>query len=367
MNQFRVHSAAEQVSAHLREGIATGVWRGEMPGVLALADELRVNHKTVEAALSLLEREGMLRSQGARRPRRIAEESSRGSTRSLRIGIVMYDESDLRSDLFLDIRHLLQEAGHVPFVAKRRFLDIGMNSRKLAAMVERQPADAWLAFAPSRDALEWFSAAGLPVFAMFGRFRRLEVAGGAPDKTRAYEAAVRALVQHGHRKIVLLARTEHRQPVPSLSVKAFLDAMAAAGIETGEHQYHCPPWENSREGFHRCLQSMFQRTAPTALIVQEGILFGAVQQFLSARGILVPGDVSLVCTDPDPTFVWRIPTVAHIRWNRMPLVRRVAQWADQIALGKDDRRQLLTRAEYVPGGTVGPVRTRHLGSAGIRA
>ena len=355
----------EQVADHLKEGLAAGRWRDEMPGVLALAGELRVNHKTVEAALSLLEHEGHLHSQGARRARRIAEGTAGASTRSLRIGILIYDESDLRSDFFLDIRHLLQEAGHEPFLARRMLLDIGMDTRKLAAVAERQPADAWLAFAASREALEWFSAKRIPVFAMFGRFRRLEVAGGAPDKTRAYEAAVRALVEQGHRKIVMLARTEHRQPVPSLSVNAFLNAMEAAGIATGD--YHCPSWDNTREGFHRCLESLFQRTAPTALIVQEGILFGAVQQFLASRGIQVPRDLSLVCTDPDPTFVWRIPTVAHIRWNSTPLVRRVAQWADRIAMGKDDRRQLLTRAEFVPGGTIGRVRTRNLASAGIQA
>lgn len=327
-----------------------------MPGVLALSGELRVNHKTVEAALSLLEREGLLQSQGARRPRRIAGAGQGAAPRLLRIGMLMYDETDLRSDCIVEIRHLLHEAGHVPFVAKGILKDIGMDSQKLAAVVERHPADAWLAFAAPMETLAWFAAAGIPVFSMFGRFRRLAVAGGAPDKTRAYQAAVRALVEHGHRKIVLLARTEHRHPLPSLSVKAFLDAMAAAGIATSD--YHCPPWENTREGFQRCLEALFRRTPPTALVIQEAVLFGAVQQFFGVRGIRVPRDVSLVCTDPDPSFAWRIPTVAHIRWSNAALVRRVAQWADQIALGKDDRRKVLTQAEFVPGGTIGTVNAR---------
>jgi hypothetical protein len=63
-----------------------------------------------------------------------------------------------------------------------------------------------------------------------------------------------------------------------------------------------------------------------------------------------------VCTDYDPSFAWRIPTVAHIHWDSGPLVRRVVRWADSVALGKDDRRQLLSKAEFVPGGTIGPAR-----------
>jgi len=30
-------------------------------------------------------------------------------------------------------------------------------------------------------------------------------------------------------------------------------------------------------------------------------------------------------------------------------------WADNVAHGKDDRRQTFTKAEFIEGGTVGPV------------
>jgi DNA-binding LacI/PurR family transcriptional regulator len=322
-----------------------------MPGVVALAAELRVNHKTVEAALSLLVRQGALLDQGPRRVARIAETSVR---RSMRIGILLHDAMDLRSQITVEIRHLLHEAGHATFVARRHITDIGPDVAKTAAVVRKHPADAWLAMAAPLEMLRWFAGKEIPVFALFGRFRSLPVAGGAPDKTAAYTAAVRLLAAQGHRQIVLLSRPQQRLPKPGLSVRTFLNALAAEGIETND--YHCPPWENTREGFQRCLQSMFVLSRPTALVVQETLLFGAVQQFLVARGIRVPQDVSLVCTDYDPSFAWRIPTVAHIHWDSGPLVRRVVRWADSVALGKDDRRQLLSKAEFVPGGTIGPAR-----------
>jgi DNA-binding LacI/PurR family transcriptional regulator len=352
MDSLKIRSAVEQVAEYLKDGLAAGVWRGEMPGGVALAAELGVNHKTVEGALSLLVRQGALLDQGPRRPRRVAWIAGASVRRSMRVGILLHDATDMLSQITVEIRHLLHEAGHATFVARRLITDIGPDVAKTAAVVRKHPADAWLTLAAPLEMLRWFAGNEIPVFAMYGRFRSLPVAGGAPDKTAAYTAAVRMLAAHGHRRIVLLSRPQQRLPKPSLSVRTYLNALAAEGIATND--YHCPPWENTREGFQRCLESLFSLSPPSALVVQESFLFGAVQQFLVARGIRVPQDVSLVCTDHDPSFVWRIPTVAHIHWDSGPLVRRVVRWADHIAVGKDDRRQLLSKAEFVPGGTIGP-------------
>ena len=96
-------------------------------------------------------------------------------------------------------------------------------------------------------------------------------------------------------------------------------------------------------------------TPPTALIIQEAVLFAAAQQFLARRGLRVPEDVSLICTDADPTFAWCRPTVAYIGWDSRPVVRRIVRWAANLSSGKTDVRQVLTPAEFVPGGTIGPV------------
>ena len=36
------------------------------------------------------------------------------------------------------------------------------------------------------------------------------------------------------------------------------------------------------------------------------------------------------------------------------VARRVKRWVNNVAHGKDDRRQSFTKAEFVDGGTVGP-------------
>ena len=104
------------------------------------------------------------------------------------------------------------------------------------------------------------------------------------------------------------------------------------------------------------LDNLYRVTPPSALILDEAFLFIAAHQHLAHRGILAPQHVSLVCTSPDPTFAWCQPTIAHIRYDIRPALRRVVRWADNLARGKEDRRQSSTKAEFVDGGTVGPVR-----------
>ncbi len=354
MMKLRIYSAAEQVATHLRALLQAGAWREEMPGVVSLASELGVNHKTVEAALKLLTCEGILVSQGARKSRKIPFMDKVVDRPSLRIGILVHDAIELQTDYLVEIRHQLIESGHTPFVAHKSLIDLGMDVEKVAHFVAENPANAWLIVSAPREVVEWFSLQPVPFFGLFAQIRRLQYASAGPDKTPAYMEVVRKLVNYGHQRIVLLARSLHRYPIPGHSERHFLRALSAAGIEVSD--YHFPFWEDTKDAFHHCLEGLFQATPPTALLVEEPILFAAVQQFLAERGIRVPGDVSLVCADPDPTFAWRIPTVAHIRWDSAPCVRRVVHWANHLASGKEDRRRLLTAAEFVDGGTIGPVK-----------
>jgi LacI family transcriptional regulator len=160
------------------------------------------------------------------------------------------------------------------------------------------------------------------------------------------------LIDLGHRRITLLARPRRRLPKPGRSEQAFLDELEANDLLVGD--FNLPDWEDRKEGLQQCLLSLFQVTPPTALICEESLVYTAALQFLAARGLRVPGDVSLVCSDADPTFAWTEPTVAHIRWDPQPVIRRVLQWANNVSQGRKDKRQTATHAQFIPGGTIGP-------------
>jgi len=354
MQPIHLVSAAGQVAAYLREEVKRGHWAEEMPGAGYLAAELGSNRKTMEAALRLLEVEGLLEGQGAGRKRRIVLASGQ-AVRTLRVAILDYDMPGLTERSITDLRHLLESAGHVAFFAGKTLLELKLDVRRVARLVAKTKADAWVVCAGTNEVLQWFAAQPVPTFALFGRRRNVPLAGAGPDHLSANLAAVRRLLELGHRRIVMLARQERRTGNPAEIERAVLDEMAAHGIRTGP--YNLPEWEDSRKGFLRLLDEIYRLTPPSALILQQVFLFFAAQQYLAQRGILAPQHVSLVCTAPDPTFAWCQPTIAHIRYDLRPVLRRVVRWADNVARGKNDRRQSFTKAEFVDGGTVGPARS----------
>jgi DNA-binding LacI/PurR family transcriptional regulator len=353
MPMIRVLSAVEQVAGRLREELLREHRCGLMPGVDRLAVDLGVSRKTVEAALQMLEREGLLVPQGVGRRRRIELPAGEKSAHGLRVAILLNEPIDRRLDYMAEVEHKLLKAGQTAFYPDKCLSDLGMDPRRVARMVEQNEADAWVVLGGSSGVLAWFAAQQVPAFALFGRRRGLPLPGVGPDKPPAMAAATRALIHLGHRRIVLLARVGRRLPEPGATERAFLGELAAAGISPSA--YHLPDWEVSIKGFHTRLDSLFRLTPPTALIIQEAAFYVAALQFCANRGLRVPQDVSLVCTDADPAFLWCQPSVAHIRWDSRPVVRRIVRWAANVSCGHEDLRQTLTPAEFVPGGTIGPV------------
>lgn len=352
MEPLRILSASEQVAAHLRRALLGGEWGGRLPGGNQLADRLGTGRNTVEAALQLLEDEGLLVPQGPGR-RRLVRLPKKPARQALRVAILLSEDTDRQLGYLVKLRQQLGEAGQIAFFAEHSMVGLGMDVKRIARMVGRTQADAWVVLAGSQDLLEWFVKRKLKAFALFGRRRGFAMAGVGPDKPAAMAAATRALIGLGHRRIVLMARTRRRKPEPGASERAFLGELSAHGIIPGP--YHLPDWEVTIGGFHERLEALFQVTPPTALIVDEVPFFIAARNFLSERGLRVPEDVSMVCTDADPAFDWCRTSIAHIRWDTGPVVRRVVRWADRVARGMEDLRQRHTPAEFVAGGTIGPV------------
>lgn len=354
MSLSRFSSIAEQVADLLRMGIDNGRWQQTMPGRKRLALELRVSHKTIERALCSLETEGLISGQGKGRKRLIVKREENKVRQGLRIAILMdssrsYEIGNI--SYILELRHILEEAGHTPFFCEKSIKELGMDVERIEDFVTHTETDAWLVIAGSRPVLEWFSKYSTPSFALFGSRRGVPIAATGPDKPPVCVAATRHLIALGHRRITMIVQKQHRSPKPGGSAEAFLKEIKTAGISSGT--FNLPDWEESKEGFVALLESLFEHTPPTAIFLDEAFQFNAAVYFLATRGIRIPKDVSLVCMDSDPSFAWCEPSVAHIHWDARPVVRRIARWIDNVARGKEDKRQTLTKAVFVEGGTLG--------------
>jgi hypothetical protein len=278
MESFNLLSAIDQVAGHLRSELLRGSLSGTVPGVSPLAEELGVNHKTVRAALRQLEDEGLVVDQGPGLQRRIVLPKGHASP-ALRVALLV---SDSASDRFIvELRLLLEKAGHTPFYPEKTLQDLGMDAKRVARFVRRIEADAWVVVSGSREVLEWFAEQETPTFALVGRRTGLHIAGAGPDMIPVIAEVTRRLIALGHRRISALCRRPIRLPQPAESLRAFLAELQAAGIATGE--FNLPDWEESSEGFERGLDSLFGPTPPTALILDEAYLYYATYHYLARR------------------------------------------------------------------------------------
>ena len=345
-------SITEQVTSHLRQELAKGRWLTTVPGRNSLSAELGVSHKTVESALQNLEAEGLLIGQGAGRRRLITSSTKLANARPMRVALLLSEAVDRNTNYMVQLDRELSEAGHTVVHPARSLLALGMDVSRIAPLVESTEADVWVIGAASRSVLQWFAANPIPAFALFGRREGLPMAGVGPDKVPAIIMATRKLIGLGHHRITLLTRPRRRLPEPGTTEQAFLGELKEQGLSAGN--FNLPDWDDCKEGLQSCLSSLFQVTPPTALICSESVIFSAVLQFAAVRGLRVPGDISIICSDADPTFAWSEPSVAHIRWDPQPVVNRIVTWAANISRGKTDVRQSLTKAQFIEGGTIGP-------------
>jgi DNA-binding LacI/PurR family transcriptional regulator len=351
MEPFTPLSVVDQLVAHLRGSISTGELSGAMPGIRNLANTLGVSSNTVAAAVEQLEREGFLKPQGhgCRSEIILPEDFVRPA---FRVTLLLYEREDLQSSYVAEIQQCLKEQGYVVNLADQSLLDLDMKVERIARMANQTKTDAWVILSATQEVLEWFVENSVPVFALSGRFRGLPMAGTGPGKVEAFRAAARRLVELGHRRIVLLQPDHMRKPTLGLLLRETLDELETHGIQTGK--YNLPDWEQTPDGLRRCLDSLFALTPPTALILDRAYEYIATQQYLTREGIFTPRDVSLICTDDDPSFEWCVPSASCISWDSRPWVRRIVRWVANIASGKDDRRQVFTKAMFVERDSIGP-------------
>lgn len=352
LKNLRIRSASEQLADYLKEEIRSRTWTGTMPGESWLVKNLQVGRDTVRAAMIYLEEARVIAAQGKGQRRRIVMNEG-GYAKSFRVTLILHGPRDRHEEIVHDITLQLSQRGYQTDVAPRSLVELGMKPEKVAKLVKHAKTDAWVVAAASSEVLAWFAAHPAPAFALYGRFSRLSIAGIGPDKFPAYRAALRRLVELGHRRIVLLQPEEARKPEVALLPRRILGEMEAQGITPGT--YHLPDWERSPAGLRKCLNELFALTPPTALFIEEATEFIAVQQHLARRGIFAPRDISLICSDDNPFFEWCDPPVSCIRWSTRPVVRRVVRWVDNIAAGRADRRGSFSKAEFCEGGTIGSV------------
>jgi DNA-binding LacI/PurR family transcriptional regulator len=357
MLHLRRLSLIEQCADLLRDSLSQGRWQGPMPGVIRLAQELDVSTHTLRAALRLMESEQLIAMSEDGRSR-IATGKASQIGRQQRIGILLVnsfaDESPHSIQFFINLHRSLECAGFLPFFSSPTSqTSLRRDVAKVRDYISKTPADAWIVSCGTNEILKWFAEQPFPSFALFGRREEVQLASAGPEKGPAVVEATRELIRLGHQRIVFLCRQLRRLPAPGPVEQGFLAEMAAHGLSVSE--FNLPDWDETAGGLHSLLNSLFQITPPTAMIIDELPPLIATQQFLALRRMRVPEQVSLVTTDYDTSFSLCQPTIAHINWQQEPIIRRTIQWVQNVSCGREDRRPTKSIAKFVVGGTIARV------------
>lgn len=315
--------------------------------------DLGVSRDTARAAVRILESEGQVEPQGHGRRRQVINQEPK-RRRALRIAVMLHvpmvEQNAEMQRTLVELRHDIETAGDIWIVADKSQSELGDDLSRMDRMVKSTRADAWVIVAPSRKTQEWFSQQSFPTIAFGGASVDFLIAGAAVDVVPPIQEAVRELTSLGHRRIVLIAPPQWRLPAPSRSLQAYLDELRANGVTPSD--YHAPEWDQTPDGLHRLLDSLFRVTPPTVLLIVEPPRVLAAMHYLNQRRLRVPEDVSLVCLGQDPMFRWCHPPIAHLRYDLRLPARRIVKWVASVARGKPDRYFELFPAEFDSGGSI---------------
>ena len=164
------HSLVMQTREAVREGIAAGLWKNQLPGERELSRRLQVSRPTLRTALKLLEREGLLAV--GRNKRTVIGKTRTLKPRSRKDSVAFVTKMPLnaisRNRIFLIdyMQRALHEQGlRLEIVAHP---DFGTNrpSRAIKHLQERGNFKAFILLMSSRAIQEWFCERSLPAISL---------------------------------------------------------------------------------------------------------------------------------------------------------------------------------------------------------
>ncbi len=343
----------EQVAESIRAEIFAGKWRGKLPGIVALEKEFKVNRNTIQKALKILEGKKLLVSRGQGSSRQIVAPTD-NAPRALKVGMLLYEEVDSsKGEWIVDSMHHLEEAGHSVVVVPETLSSMKMNVRRVARALSKYDVDAWMVVAASDNVLRWFMSQPTPALSICGSSSRLPIAAISLEFYGVYKRVIDRLISLGHRQIVCLSRENMPTEIERQLASPGPVAQSFSNHGLSFSSYNWPCFENDPVKLHRCLDRLFRGIPPTAFVVDESFLATVVYHDLIQRGLRVPEDVSIFCSEPSITSGWSQAVISHLNWSSKAMVRPTLRWIKNVSLGRKDLSHTFIKLEYVEGDTIG--------------
>jgi LacI family transcriptional regulator len=348
-------SLVAQTGDLLKRGIQAGVWKDQLPGEVALCQQLQVSRVTLRAALQQLQREGWCTA-GQGRRRRIRHDPSQSHPMPPSDRVVLLSPLALHSlpagtVYWVDaLREHLAAAGYRLEFIESHAAWARHPERVLESLVQEHRAAGWVLYHSNARQQGWFAERGLPCVVSGSSHPGIRIASVDIDYAAACRHAVGCFAAKGRTRLAfLMPRSEQAGNLES--ERGFLNGIAGHPGLAGEILHH----DGSVSGICQTLHRL-RRMDP----VVDGLLVAKPAHALTAlthllrEGIRLPEQMALISRDDDPMFDHLVPLVARYRTEPAAFARKISRRVvDSVRTGTLRTEASRLTPSFVKGETLG--------------
>ncbi len=329
-------SIADRTAEVIESEIAAGRWRDRLPGTRVLARETGVSQPTVAEALQRLASSGIIARSGERKAYRILARqaaATRGKSDVSKRRVVILTHADIGGlpystrEVIETTRDKLVRRDWEVEIRTFDFLHAKRPHRSWDHIVPMDPSIPLIAVFGRPPIGEWAVKRGLRMAFLGGMRADLPVPVIAVKSSLLADEAMTLLTKLGHRRIVLPLCDRPPAFAAGLkeSVKSGLERAGVSYVPS----YHTPESPYQRpEVIWRMLETIFSRSAPTALIVLDWKEFVTISCLLAKLGLRIPRDISVILLNEQAEADWHVPRLACFRFPVQKLALTLVQWTE---------------------------------------
>ncbi len=298
-------SLISETASILRTGINEGHWKETLPGEHILCGQLQISRPTLRSALSLLQKEGMVRIAHGKRSKVFPVGKKRISIQRKTIGLVFnkpveyLTQSNLQ--VIMDVRHHLYQGGFDSEIFIAPTQDFRYNRLKLENFIEKHAVFCCVLLSSSEEQQNWFYQKGIPALVLGSCYPSVDLPSMDVDHYALCRHAAGIFLSRGHRRLAII-RSDDRIAGYRASAEGFMDGITqsrhakAKGIVVRHNDMR----RDLIRKLDQLLESEGQR--PTAILTSRPLETLMVVMHLLKRGLTIPDDISLISRDRDHYF-----------------------------------------------------------------
>lgn len=306
----------------------SGVWGRQMPGEIALCNELQISRVTLRAALEQLKREGWFTS-GRGRRRMLVNRQTIKEVPVAKTAVALLSpipRQSMPAGVILQLvalRECLESVGHELSVVTSSAAYSQHPGRALEALHREHRPACYILYLSTGAMQRWFLERKISCLITGSCHPNVELPSIDIDYAAVCHHAVGRLVAAGKSNLALLM--PHSDQAGNLeSARGFLDAgsqLAHKKVNTFVANH-----DGTVESICRTIDRTIQGTMPcNGLLVAKPPHVMTTICHLLRRGVRIPEEVSVISRDADPALDNLVPSVACYQTDPAKFARRVAR------------------------------------------